>query len=193
MTVKNIQFFSAWCLYIFCNSPFKQRTFIRESLLHYFLIFFDFTRLFSQFCNSLSYQLLRQRTFLLFERKKSSGAKFADKLRNLHHLSLKLRMASRKVCCPQIFFRNFVICRLAFWLFFAGALTPFVCSGVLAFLQGRSRRPLHPRRPLRRDLFFAALRYFGLLGGNVSQFCALFRLFWRKRDWNCATLAAPGG
>ncbi|MBR7156070.1 MAG: hypothetical protein IKD22_04470 [Lentisphaeria bacterium] len=26
----------------------------------------------------------------------------------------------------------------------------------------------------------------------MSQFCALFRLFWRKRDWNCATLPHPG-
>ena len=45
---------------------------------------FAFLILFSQFCNSLSYQVLRQRTFLLFERKKSQWEKFAAKLR-YHH------------------------------------------------------------------------------------------------------------
>ena len=70
----------------------------KSSALHFNDFWFPET--FSYFCDSLSYQVLRQRNFLLFERKKSQREKVAEKLRQLHHPSLKLRMASRKDCYP---------------------------------------------------------------------------------------------
>ena len=97
--------------------------------------------------------------------------------------------------------------------FFAGGLTPLLtpegrgiaplrCRGLI----GEACASLHintlPSKPSKEHrspapapagLFrWACWRVCGLLGGNVSQFCALFRLFWRKRDWNCATLPHPG-
>ena len=45
---------------------------------------FAFLILFPQFFESLSYQVLRQRTFLLLEHKKLQIEKFADKLHNIH-------------------------------------------------------------------------------------------------------------
>ena len=87
---------------------------------------------------------------------------------------------------------------LACWLFFAGGAhaAPYAGGAVyralpmVALDRCGCRRPPAPAKA--GLSLFAGLRYFGLLGGNVSQFCALFRLFWRKRDWNCATLPHPG-
>ena len=60
------------------------------------------------------------------------------------------------------------------------------------FAGGAHAAPCTPA-PAPAGLFlWVCWRVCGLLGGNVSQFCALFRLFWRKRDWNCATLPHPG-
>ena len=70
-----------------------------------------------------------------------------------------------------------------------------VCSlGFLAFFCREAHAaPCTPAPAPAGLLLWACWRLHCLLGGNVSQFCALFRLFWRKRDWNCATLAASGG
>ena len=66
---------------------FKTANFRQGKSCALFLSFFDSLILFSQFCNSLSNELSHRRTFLSFERKKSSGEKFAAKLR-YHHQNL---------------------------------------------------------------------------------------------------------
>ena len=77
----------------------------------------------------------------------------------------------------------------AFWLFCREAVPPRFLA---FFCREAHAAPCTPAPAPAGLSLLAGLRYFGLLGGNVSQFCALFRLFWRKRDWNCATLPHPG-
>ena len=67
-----------------CRNDANFRKLTGVSPLHCILTILAFTRLFSQFYDSLSYQVLRQRTFLLFQRKNPSGAKFAVRLPHLH-------------------------------------------------------------------------------------------------------------
>ena len=74
----------------------------------------------------------------------------------------------------------------------ARSLRPFAFLAFWLFCREAHAAPCTPA-PAPAGLFlWVYWRVCGLLGGNVSQFCALFRLFWRKRDWNCATLPHPG-
>ena len=61
------------------------------------------------------------------------------------------------------------------------------------FLQGLTP-PLHPA-PAKAGFCSWCVRALWRVARStrVAQFCGLFRLFWRKRHWYCATVAASGG